>query len=183
MPEKLPITAIVGIIAAALQATGALSGFWTVLTWSLVILAAAIEAALGYAASTHPSSRKRWTARVAILVAMIVVGFLNLHAHQTEHSKEDVRVNFHFPHPNQLGSEDLTLNFLIVNKAISSIVLVETLAVEIASTDFSNNTARDSAFCNAVLGRRSVGNGEFGASRPEGAPSYDAKARALFDRG
>ena len=74
---------------------------------------------------------------MAILVAMIVVGFLNLHAHQTEHSKEDVRVNFHFPHPNQLGSEDLTLNFLIVNKAISSIVLVETLAVEIASTSLA----------------------------------------------
>jgi hypothetical protein len=46
-----------------------------------------------------------------------------------------------------LGSGDLALTFLILNKAASSVLLEETVAVEIASTDFSNNTFRNNALC------------------------------------
>lgn len=147
MPEKLPITAIVGIIAAALQATGALSGFFTTVTWSLIILAAAVEAALSYRAS---GVRKGLIAGAAITVAFLVVGFLDFHAYRIQFFKDDVRINFQVPHPNQIGTAELALNFLILDKASSSILVEETLAAEIASTDSSNNTFRDTAYCRLI---------------------------------
>jgi hypothetical protein len=154
MPDKLPITAFAGIIAAAVQATGAVSGFFAAVTWSLVILAAAVEAALCYTAAKRswPPLRKVLTAGVAIAVAILVVSLLNLHAYRIEFLNDDVRVNFQVPHPNQLGTSELALNFLILNKAPSSILLEETVAAVIASTDFSNNTFRDSAYCKLVPG-------------------------------
>lgn len=103
-------------------------------------------------------TRKRLTAGATIAVAVLVVGLLNLHAYRTEYLKDDVRVNFQVPHPTQLGTNELALNFLILNKAQSSILLEETVAAEIASTDFSNNTFRDNAFCKLlpswIAGRR-----------------------------
>jgi hypothetical protein len=81
MPDKLPFTALAGIIAAAVKATSVLLEFYTAVTWSLVILAAAIETVLGYTSVKRhwPTARKRITVGGAILIAAIVV---------------DVRVNF-----------------------------------------------------------------------------------------
>jgi hypothetical protein len=96
MPDKLPFTALAGIIAAAVKATSVLLEFYTAVTWSLVILAAAIETVLGYTSVKRhwPTARKRITVGGAILIAAIVVGLLDLHAYRTEFLKDDVRVNF-----------------------------------------------------------------------------------------
>jgi hypothetical protein len=154
MPEKLPITALAGILAAALRASGVVSGpFWTTATWSIVILALPIEAAWGYADSKRywRSERRRWIKGSAVAAALLLVGALNYGGYRSEYRKDELRVNFQAPHPNQLGTSELTLNYLVLNKAQASILLEETLVAVVASTDFSNNTFRDSAYCKLVV--------------------------------
>jgi hypothetical protein len=149
IPEKLPFTALAGIVAAAVQASGAVTGFFAACTWSLVILTAAVEAALGFSAKrTHWRWWQRWiTAVAAIMIAIFAVGVLDWQAYRKEYLTDDLRVNFQVPHPIQVGTDELALNFLVATKAPASILLEETVAVEVASTDFSNNPGRDSAFC------------------------------------
>jgi len=76
IPDKLPFTALAGIIAAAVQASGATSGFVAACAWSLVILAAPIEAVLGYTTTKHDwrPSLRRFTALSGIAIAVVVVG-------------------------------------------------------------------------------------------------------------
>lgn len=149
MDFKLPLTASAGIIAAAVQATGTTNGFGTACTWSFVILVAAVEAALSF--SKQKIDWKPWqraaTAMSAILIAVVVVGLLDLQAYRKEYLADDVRVNLQVPHPTQVGTTELSLNFLVATKAPVSILLEETVAVEVASNDFSNNPLRNTALC------------------------------------
>jgi hypothetical protein len=149
---KLPFTALAGIIAAAVQATGTTTGFGTALTWSFVILTAAVEATLGF--SKKKANWKPWQRRAstlaAIIVAVLVVGSLNWQAYRKEYLADDLRVNFQIPHPSQIGTNELALNFLIATKAPVSVLLEETVAIEVASTDFSNNPGRNTALCKLI---------------------------------
>jgi hypothetical protein len=150
---KLPITALAGIIAAAVQATGTTTGFGTACTWSFVILIAAIEAAISF--SKQKVHWRPWQRRLATLAAIsaavLVVGLLNWHAYRKEYLADDLRVNFQIPHPSQVGTNELALNFLVATKAPVSVLLEETVAVEIASTDFSNNPGRNSELCKLLV--------------------------------
>jgi len=76
---------------------------------------------------------------VELQLRLSLSAYFDFHAYRSEFLKDDVRVNFQVPHPNQLGTSELASNFLILNKAPSSILVEETVAIEIASTDFSNN--------------------------------------------
>ena len=156
--DKLPLTAIAGFIAAGVQATGSTAGFWTAFTWSFVILIAVMEAALGF------TKRKKWwpwqkrtVNIVAVTVALAVVGLLDWNAYRKEYLTDDLRVNFQIPHPNQVGTSNLAVNFFISTKAPVSVLLEETVLVQIASTDFSNSPHRNSDYCklvaNAIVGK------------------------------
>jgi hypothetical protein len=146
---KLPLTAVAGIIAAAVQATGTTNGFGAACTWSFVILIAAVEAALSF--SKQKVDWQPWQRRMitlaAITVSILVVGVLDWQAYCKEYLIDDLRVNFQIPHPSQVGTNELALNFLVATKAAVSVLLEETVAVQIASTDFSNNPARNSELC------------------------------------
>ena len=120
--------------------------------WGLVILAAGAEAVL-YLTNGF-GGRWRLVARSAgIAVAVIAVGALDLRSWNKEYRTEDLRVSLAAPHPNQLGTGELDLNFLIVNKAQGSL-LEEVLAIEIATTD----TSKDASTRNAALCKLEVSN-------------------------
>jgi hypothetical protein len=149
---KLPFTALAGIIAAAIQATGTTGGFGTACTWSFVILTAAVEAAISFSKqkTNWLPWQRRAAALAATLIAVIVTGLLDWNAYRKEYLADDLRVNFQIPHPSQVGTNELALNFLVATKAPVSVLLEETIAVEIASTDFSNSPHRNSELCRLV---------------------------------
>jgi len=159
MDFKLPFTALAGIIAAAVQASGATTGFGTACTWGLVILVAAVEAILSVL--KQKTLWRRWQKWIvgltAIVLAVAIVGASVFQAYRKEYLTEDLRVILQAPHSSQIGTDQLALNFLIAAKAPSSLILEQTVAVEVASTDFSKNPARNSALCKLLGWRLLVG--------------------------
>ena len=56
------------------------------------------------------------TAAAAIVVAALAVSFLDWQAYRKEVLADDLRVNFQIPHPNQIGTNELDLTFLVCHK-------------------------------------------------------------------
>jgi len=142
------LTALAGIIVAAIQASGVTTGFITACAWSLVILAAALEAIFHFfwQNARWPAWRKWATTISATVGALVIVGLLDWRAYQKEYLVDDLRVNFQTLHPFQVGTDKLSLNFLIAPKA-TAMLLEETVAIEVGSSDRSNDPLRNSDLC------------------------------------
>ena len=142
------LPALAGVIAAAVQATGTTPGFVTACTWSFVILIAAVEAAIGFQNKDPLAAMaKNGDCRSCNCRRGSVVGFLDWQAYQKEYLADDLRVNFQIPHPNQIGTGELALTFLVATKVPVSVLLQETAVIEVMSTDFSNNPGRNNDLC------------------------------------
>jgi hypothetical protein len=162
-PDKLPFTVFAVGIAAAFQASGATSPFWTSVVWSIVILASITEATVWFL--NQVSWRRLIKVSFALAVAVIVVPLISLviiwQAYKKEFSAADFSVTFNVAHPAKIGTDRLDLNYLILNKGSTPLLIEEVLAVELSTTDFSNNPARNGSLCaSQVMGIPGRGNTE-----------------------
>jgi len=148
-PEKLPFTAWAVVLAAAFQAANSSTSFETASAWSLVILAAAGETALFYLKPVEWRKSRKWAigSLATMTVAAVVVWQIVWPAYRKQFLIEDLSASLRIPDPSQLGGDSLDLNYLVLNKSAGSILIEEMFAVEIATTDFSINPARNAELC------------------------------------
>jgi hypothetical protein len=74
-------------------------------------------------------------------------------AYRKEFLTDDLRLTFNVPHPRQIGTEGFDLNYVISNRGSTLVLIEEIIALEITSTDFSNNPSRNGVLCKPqVLG-------------------------------
>jgi hypothetical protein len=152
-PEKLPFTTFAVGIAAAFQAAGAVSPFWTACAWCFVIVAAATEATYRFLSQTNQWTRLQ-KGIAAFAVTALVVPFISWtiwQAYRRGFQTEDLRLAFNVPHPNQIGTDRLDLNYVILNKSSTPLLIEEIVALEIATTDFSNNPSRTGTVCKSQV--------------------------------
>jgi hypothetical protein len=151
-PEKLPFTTFTVGIAAAFQATYS-ANFAVACAWCAVILVAGFEVAARLLKEDGLNKWKRWGAQVIMVPVVAIVAWLGWHAYRKEFLTEDFRVTFNVPRPNQIGTDRLDLNYVIRNEGSTPLLIEEVIALEIATTDFSNNPTRSGTLCESqVLG-------------------------------
>jgi len=63
---------------------------------------------------------------------------------------EELRVNFGVPHPAQIGTDNLDVNYAVLNKSLSPIVIEQVVLVQIETVDFSTNPSRNSELCKPI---------------------------------
>jgi hypothetical protein len=153
-PDKLPVTTFAVGIAAAFQAAGAASPFWTACAWCIVIAAAAGEAAFRFLSRAQWKQGQKYMAAFAVIAIVAPFIFWTVwQAYRKEFLTDDLRLTFNVPHPSQIGTDGFDLNYVISNKGSTSLLIEEIIAVEIATTDFSNNPSRNGVLCKPqVLG-------------------------------
>jgi hypothetical protein len=147
-PEKLPFTTWAVGLAAAFQAAESSASFKTACAWGLVILAAAVETIfLVWKPAIWRGLAIIWRGLAIVVVFLVVVLGVAVPAYRKEFLTGDLRVNFSVLHPAQLGTEKLDLGFDILNKSVGPVVIEDIFAVQIATTDFSNNPHRNIELC------------------------------------
>ncbi len=151
-PEKLPFTTWAVGLAAAFQAAESSTSFKATCVWSLVILAAAAETILLFLRPVDWKQWKKWSVGLTAMgiVFSSVVWVVALPSYRKEFLTDDLRVNFGIPHPSQIGTDKLDLNYAILNKSLSSIVIDQVVLVQIETVDFSNNPSRNSQLCKPI---------------------------------
>jgi hypothetical protein len=146
-------------------------------TGAFVTLIAAVEAAISF--SSQKIHWQRWrrmvTAAAAIFVAALAVSFLDWQAYRKELLADDLRVNFLIPHPNQIGTSELALTFWLSQRRRCLCSCRRLSLLKVASTDFSNNPARNSELCKLLAPHvsRKGNDGNMVSPRTESPPSFD----------
>jgi hypothetical protein len=145
-PEKLPFAAIAVGIAAAVQAATTTT-FFPACAWGLVILATALEV------TWHISdNQNRWPKLIIRSVVVIflvpIVSFLAYQAYRREYDGKYLYVAFDVPHPPQVGTDNLELNYVLLNNGISPILVEKVTMLETVTTDFTYNPHRNIELCN-----------------------------------
>src|ERR1700730_7440395 len=145
-PEKLPFTTLAVALAAAFQAAESSTSFKAACAWGVVIIAATAETILFF---LKPVTWVKSAAGLLLLasVSLFVVRGIAIPAYRKEFLTEELRVNFSVLHPAQVGTDKLDLGYALLNRSLGSIVIEGIFAVQIATTDFSNNPLRNSELC------------------------------------
>jgi hypothetical protein len=148
LPDKLPFTTIAVGIAAAVQAATTTT-FLPACAWGLVILATVGE--VTWRGLKDAAGWKRWQKyglySLASALSISFVCWLGFQAYRKEYLTEYLHVSFNLPHPGQIGTDRLDLNYVILNKNLFSVLVKEIMAIEIATTDFSNDPSRNAELC------------------------------------
>jgi hypothetical protein len=144
LPDKLPLATIAVGIAAAVQAATT-TNFLPACAWGFVILVVVLEFA--WRISDNMRSLQQWAIRAPAVLFIIPVMFLAQQAYYREFLSENLYLSFDVPHPSQIGSDNLDLDYLILNKGTLGVLIEQVIAIEISMTDFSVNPARNAELC------------------------------------